>query len=1148
MVTALLAVTTGIGMLFGIRILATGLPGLPAMKPNAAVALLALAVAFTLRSGRRRSVRLFSIGLGGAVVVLALAPLYERWAHLDLHVGQWLALDRWAQAGSIPGQLPAVAAAGFILLGLAIATATRRLRGVSMTLATVAGAGAFFVIVHSLFAVFSLFKPSMVYAAIPTAIGQLALALGVLASGSTVSWLGTLLDRQSPAARVARRMLPLAASILGLFAWLIMIADHRGLYPAADGAALYCTFVTLLMTAGILSTAYLLRGGELEQQRREAELAETAARWRATFDHAGMGIVHTDPRTGQLLRVNPKLCEMLGYSREELTALSWMDISVETEWESGRQAMSALTRGDRERVELHKAYRRKDGTSFEAFIVSCPVRDAAGQILYLLTLIEDVSAARAADLALRKSEQKFRRVFDTAPLGMALWKWDGTVVEANQAYLTLLGYDHADLREGRVSWKAIHAPGQTPPLYELEDELRLVDICDPIERRYLRKDGTELQVLLSRSLLADDNYEGISIVMDMTSRMEAVRQLRERTEDLGRSNADLERFNRVAVGRELRMIQLKDEVNALSILLGRGAPYPGENDREPMDSPADPDPLAARQAALNMAEDAMTVANLLEEANRDLSIQMKERERLEDVQRKLATVVEQAAEAISITDRNGVILYVNPSFEVMTGYSSEEAVGQTPRILKSGKQDAAFYGQFWDTLNDGRVWHGTFVNRRKDGTFYREEATVSPVRDPTGAVVNYVAIKRDITQEVSLAEQLRHAQKLEAVGTLAGGVAHDFNNILQGIVAQVQVCSRELSAEERGRHLDLIRKGVFRGAQLTRQLLQFARREIRNDEVVDLGEVLTESFSLLRRVIPENIHVTLSTSARPVPVVADKGQLGQVIMNLVVNARDAMSGGGRLDLRCGATAGCGFIEVEDQGEGMTDEVRERIFEPFFTTKETGHGTGLGLAVVHGIVTEHGGRIEVQSELGGGTMFRVEFPLAGKVAMIASKAAPEEDLPRGRGERVLLVEDEPAVREGLGEILEMLGYQMITAATGKEAAVRVASESVAIVLTDFMLPDMNGLEVLREVRLRAGALPAILMSGYAPQAAVQAAVDAGELVFLQKPFDVADLARALALVTGARGGQVSGAGESLRAPSSGNVAVITGDGDLRSGSE
>jgi two-component system cell cycle sensor histidine kinase/response regulator CckA len=513
------------------------------------------------------------------------------------------------------------------------------------------------------------------------------------------------------------------------------------------------------------------------------------------------------------------------------------------------------------------------------------------------------------------------------------------------------------------------------------------------------------------------------------------------------------------------------------------------------------------------AEEALRLhGQTLERSYIELEQQILARRESEEAHRRLSTVVEQSAESIIMTNTSGVIEYVNPAFERITGYTHDEVVGQPARILKSGKQDAAFYKNLWSTITAGSVWHGHFVSKRKDGSLYEEDATISPVRDNDGTIANFVAVKHDVTEEVALAEQLRHAQKIDAIGTLAAGVAHDFNNLLQAMLSIVQVLKRKSTESPRNvQNLTQLEKTIRRGSYLTRQLLLFARRETSRRETLDLNKILRDLLEFLRRVVRANIKLSVEPANVPLWISADRGQIEQVIMNLAVNSIDAMPEGGALSIAVGRDEHAVWLKVSDTGTGIPKTIRDRIFEPFFTTKEVGKGTGLGLSVVHGIIVAHGGRIDAECPAEGGTTFRVELPLQDPAAALNTAVPSEEDVPNGRGERVLLVEDDQAAREGLSAILEMLGYSVVAVGAGEEAVGIDEQVPFPVVLTDFMLPGIQGIEVVRRLRERWPGMKAILMSGYAAPGLIDAAVAANEVRFLQKPFDMADLARTLRAV-------------------------------------
>ena len=374
--------------------------------------------------------------------------------------------------------------------------------------------------------------------------------------------------------------------------------------------------------------------------------------------------------------------------------------------------------------------------------------------------------------------------------------------------------------------------------------------------------------------------------------------------------------------------------------------------------------------------------------------------------------------------------------------------------------------------------------------------------------MGFQAIARNITDRLGLESRLRQAQKMEAVGLLAGGVAHDFNNLLQTMLNHVELV--------RGRHADADRMAVTmaeleaeirRGSALTRQLLLFAKRETAKPEQLDLNEVIRSAAGFLRRLVRANVIFSMELADEALPVTADRGQIDQVLMNLAVNAADAMPGGGRLTIRSGRQGlERVWFSADDTGGGIPVEVRERIFEPFFTTKDK--GTGLGLSVVHGIVTQHRGVVEIQDLPGGGTSFRVALPRAGsgEHANVVLQTVDTSSAPRGHGERVLVIEDEEGARQGLAEILRMIEYDVVAVGTGEEAGLLPGDPGFDVLLTDLMLPGVAGSDVARGLSDRWPALKVILMSGYAQDEAVRRGALTGRVRFLQKPFDMATLAR------------------------------------------
>ena len=499
------------------------------------------------------------------------------------------------------------------------------------------------------------------------------------------------------------------------------------------------------------------------------------------------------------------------------------------------------------------------------------------------------------------------------------------------------------------------------------------------------------------------------------------------------------------------------------------------------------------------------------------------RKELEKEQARLATAVEQADEAIVITDQAATILYVNPAFERVSGYSREELLGENSRILHSGQHDASFYKEMWTTLQSGRTWHGIFVNRRKDGSLYEEDAWITPIRDPDGSVVSYVGVKRDVTRERILEAQLHQSQKMEAIGQLAGGIAHDFNNLITAIRGYSELVRDTLPAGSPSREdVEQIVLAADRAAELTKQLLAFSRRQVLRPQVVSPAQIVDGIVPMLRRLLGEDIELVTSTVPDLGHVRADPNLLERIVLNLAVNARDAMPGVGRLDIRtanaefevgpearqAGVPAGrYVVIEVSDTGAGMDPATRDHAFEPFFTTKDPGSGSGMGLAVVHGAVKASGGEIFLYSEPDQGTTFKIYLPRVDD-AITAGREPDRAPVPGG-SETILLVEDEITVREFARRSLEGLGYTVMEASNGAEALVMAGETGYAfdLLLTDVVMPIMGGRQLVDSLKASRPDLPVVFMSGFAAQQGDAAALDPTAFV-LDKPFSRELLGRAI----------------------------------------
>ncbi|HKT88221.1 MAG TPA: response regulator [Candidatus Sulfotelmatobacter sp.] len=500
-----------------------------------------------------------------------------------------------------------------------------------------------------------------------------------------------------------------------------------------------------------------------------------------------------------------------------------------------------------------------------------------------------------------------------------------------------------------------------------------------------------------------------------------------------------------------------------------------------------------------------------------------EQQQAEESLRKLSRAVEESADTVVITDRDGTIEYVNPAFEKLTGYSREEACGRTPRLLKSGEQSLETYQELWKTILSGNVFRGILVNRKKNGDLYYVEESISPVRDGAGQITHFIANGRDLTERLRLEAQLLQAQKMDAVGRLAGGVAHDFNNLLTIITSY-----SELALDSIPKDSDLEAKvqeillAARRAAELTRQLLAFSRKQPQALRVVELNPVVAGIAKTLPRLIGEDIEFSFLPGGSVGCVRADPMQIEQILMNLAANARDAMPQGGHLRIETSnvhldeayihdkpATIPLGdyaLVTVSDDGEGIPREDLPHIFEPFYTTKPSGKGTGLGLATVYGIVKQNKGFIWVYSEPDSGTVFKIYLPSVEGRNQVAKTGRPQVKPAMGGTETILLVEDETAVRRSTSEFLRLQGYTVIEAKDGLDAlnVARAHEGRIHLVVTDVVMPNMSGGELAKEMADVRPETRLLFVSGYAGKTVLDHKVVDLEKNFLQKPYTLKQL--------------------------------------------
>jgi PAS domain S-box-containing protein len=489
---------------------------------------------------------------------------------------------------------------------------------------------------------------------------------------------------------------------------------------------------------------------------------------------------------------------------------------------------------------------------------------------------------------------------------------------------------------------------------------------------------------------------------------------------------------------------------------------------------------------------------------------------------RLSRAVEQSPVSIVITDLDGRAQYVNSKFTEVTGHTLEDLLDRNIQVLRDGHPDEGSFQAFFKTIRAGGEWRGELTTSRADGTLVWESVKVSCLRNPAGDITNFLCLREDITERKQLEQQLRQAQKMESLGTLAGGIAHDFNNLLAIINGYSEFCQTgSPDTVVLQKSLREIHRAALRASGLVRQILTFSRKTDVKFAPVDLNQLVRDLTTLMAETFPRTTVIHLDLEDRLPALLADHNQLQQIVLNLCVNARDAMPSGGTITLttrvvpgaamrRLGADPGHRYacLQVIDTGIGMPPEVRQRIFEPFFTTKQGAQGTGLGLAVVYGIVVAHHGFIDVDTVPNEGSTFSVYLPLAESSAA-AQTGSGSSEFPGG-AESVLIVDDEESLRTLLATALTRKGYTTTTARSGVDA-IELISDTTRhfdAVLLDLNMPGASGVEVLKVIRICRPRLKVVVVSGHITPVARTEFEQLGHRYFVQKPYKLDELGRQL----------------------------------------
>ncbi len=900
------------------------------------------------------------------------------------------------------------------------------------------------------------------------------------------------------------------------------------------------------------TAAAALQSASLYGQVRQAE-----ENYRSIFENAVEGIFQSTPE-GRFITVNPAFARILGYdsAQDVLDTITDIDQQVYAS-AADRVRSNEVSEQDGLIHGFEFEALRKSGDKIWLSVNRRAIRDENGQTLYYEGSVEDITERKRAEAALRESEERYKNLTDTAFDGVVIHR-DGKILSVNRAYAEMFGYTVEELIGDDVL-------KVTPDDQRDFVRAQIAGERGVYEAVGLKKDGTVLVIEVSGQTCA---YQGrparVAAVRDITERKRAEETLQSVARSKAESLALLDTILATApIGfafhdRDLLYQRINESlaaINGLSVeehiglklseVLPEMAPvlepllvkvlHTGEPvmDME-LGGETRGDPgklhhwLVSFYPVRLKGGEILGVGVLVS----DVTERKRAEEALRESEERYRDLVENAHDIIYSHDLEGNYTSMNKAGETITGYTVEEALKLNMADTVAPEHLPIVLESMRRKLAGEKVTAYEIDIIAKDGHRATLEVNTKYVIQD-GQPVAVQGIARDVTERKLLEEQLRQSQKMEAIGQLAGGVAHDFNNLLTAINGYSSLALQRLDESSSIKpYLEEVKKAGDRAANLTRQLLAFGRKQILQPIPLDLNSIVADLNKMLRRLIGEDIDLNAKLASDLKRIQADPGQIEQVLVNLVVNARDAMPQGGSLTIETASVeldreyakthAGVQpgnyvMLAVSDTGTGMSEETRRRIFEPFFTTKEKGKGTGLGLSTVYGIVQQSGGSIWVYSELNRGTSFKVYLPQLEAPVTTRERKSSEEAVPRG-SETVLLVEDEEVVRGLAAHILEEAGYNVIKARGGDEAIQLCKKQDgrIDLLLTDVVMPEISGKEVAQRITALLPHLKVLFMSGYTDEAIVHHGVLDSSVEFIQKPFTPLGLSKKVREVLDANG--------------------------------
>ena len=897
-----------------------------------------------------------------------------------------------------------------------------------------------------------------------------------------------------------------------------------------------------------------LKKAETERKRAEEALKERQETINAIIETSQDWIWAID-RHGVHTYSNPAIERILGYGTEQIVGRSSLDLLHEDD----KKMVEPILRECEEKRcgwnNLLLRWRHKDGTYRYLESNAVPILNTNGDLVGFRGVDRDITEHKEAEEKLRESEKKYRTVVEISPDGIAIAS-KGHHVFANQSLARIFALSDPDELLGKPVMDYIHPDYREIVRERIETASKGGTSAPLIEEKMIRADGTVVQTEVAAAPLEYQGEEAVlAIIRDITERKQAEEALGQSEERYRTILEDIEEgyFETDLAGRStfindslckiygyprdeflgIDNRRFTDKENAKRVFEAFNQVYRTGEPGRLFDYEIIRKDGTKRQVEVfpSLRKDLSGNPIGFRGITRDVTERKRAEAQIRESQQRFQDLVETLSDWIWEVDQNGIYTYVSPKIRDLLGYEPQEVLGKTPFDLMPPEEAERVKSAFERLLAAQQpVVALENTNRRKDGRLVVFETSGAPFFDAAGQLVGYRGVDRDITERKqaeekmeSLQEQLRQSQKMEAVGRLAGGIAHDFNNLLTVIkgYSQLSLIELEEDAPLKG-NIEQIHRATDRATDLVRQLLAFSRRQILEMKVLDLNVILRSLHNMLRRVIGEDIELITVLAEDLGRIRTDPGWIEQAIMNLVVNARDAMASGGKLTIETEnvdldeaymgshvlvRSGGYVMLSVSDTGVGITPEIMERLFEPFFSTKEKDKGTGLGLSTVYGIVKQSGGDIRVYSEPGKGATFKIYFPRVNEPLDGLREKVSGDKLLRGR-ETILLVEDEEDLRKLAAIVLERQGYRVLSARNGDEALLicEQHKDLIHLMLTDVVMPGMNGRELAKRLESSHPEAKVLYMSGYTDHSIVMHGVLVEGVHYIQKPFTVDALAK------------------------------------------